>query len=1019
MAKPLPPSPTPSPPVLLSLSPPRRRRRRSARPNPAAPSAGLLAVLAAVVGASTSTAAPAVARTLTSDPACPADPGVADFLCPALHASRSASASASASASIPRLPAPSAAAAIATASSSSSATAAATTLFHLDRETASAPPPQPHRGAEPWPCPRPASSSDFYTHGAARARVPLERPPQSLFQLGWSTKRNRAGRKIRRDADSDSDGDNDADSDDDGDDYDDFYYPLRSRTIPDRYELGVDGRWHKVSFWSSCPRCKSDDIDDSASNSASTSADTGVSADDLEASASISTLTTSSTYSPSATSTESPVYPDGWASGGNDTGVYKVAVIAVASVLLAAAITCAIATTLLWRRRSRAAHAAARRRDLERRRKKKNDSDSGEDESDDEGRGYEYTRETREGAGLRRERNRSRRSLRDAEERDENSAEEKTKAKWARAAARWKAHARWIHRRRRGRSSIVENLMQRDGANTASAAASGVSLAAASALSSKSSARVAPSLANVNATGVVGQPETEVERVETREEGRSSASYRYAPASGDRHNRHTDQASGPDLGRTSSRRPELVASTSRLGNTGDHDDGENGDGARASTHIEYDRPPPAADLDDLGLPIPLPIPVSLDDEAQALGPPAYRSWRRPIRRDVGGNGDGDGGGDVENRARRARRDEKRAVGAAPVYVSAGGLDSQSRDADVLGSDEDGWYDDYGPEDGGEDSGTGRRPVLHVATDDKHMLARLAASASAPPPPLFPASPTGAAINVPSQPPPRLDNHPISLPFSAPSSSAPPFTRSTVPILMPHAPAWHDLEEAFEDSASDAYDTGSDSPGAGPGPSTATAWRASLASRPQSPHAFDPPTSPYPSHGRSSPRTHSPHTRSPRNRLPRVVDSPFPAPPAPVPSSALTYASLPSGGEDGDFAFFPPPSVGYEADEVVGEPSAPPFTPWPETEDVEAVIDVLLGASAPPLFDDEESYAHVHTDSGYSDLEYARPDYEVGANEEGVGDGDGVTAPEPAPPPSMLPATVEQGTDGAANTGSYS
>lgn len=34
------------------------------------------------------------------------------------------------------------------------------------------------------------------------------------------------------------------------------FYNLSRRNIPDRYELGDDGRWHKVVLYSSCPRCK-------------------------------------------------------------------------------------------------------------------------------------------------------------------------------------------------------------------------------------------------------------------------------------------------------------------------------------------------------------------------------------------------------------------------------------------------------------------------------------------------------------------------------------------------------------------------------------------------------------------------------------------------------------------------------------------------------------------------------------------------------------------------------------------
>lgn len=53
-------------------------------------------------------------------------------------------------------------------------------------------------------------------------------------------------------ADNDTDADVWSDTDADGDSLVDLY---TSRTIPDRYELGTDGLWHKVCGWSSCTSC--------------------------------------------------------------------------------------------------------------------------------------------------------------------------------------------------------------------------------------------------------------------------------------------------------------------------------------------------------------------------------------------------------------------------------------------------------------------------------------------------------------------------------------------------------------------------------------------------------------------------------------------------------------------------------------------------------------------------------------------------------------------------------------------
>lgn len=142
-----------------------------------------------------------------------------------------------------------------------------------------------------------------------------------------------------------------------------------------------------------------------------------------------------------------------------------------------------------------------------------------------------------------------------------------------------------------------------------------------------------------------------------------------------------------------------------------------------------------------------------DDDLQQR-PPAYRSrWRGSRSGNISEEGD-DGYNEDDNSRRRARRNEKSASG--------------------LG------YAQYVPGTGGDGSN-----VLHVATDDKRVLARLTEAASAPP--ISPLTPS-----FPSKPLPPLPSMTIDSDH----------THATAPA----APEWED-EVGFYDNL--------DSPGAGP------------------------------------------------------------------------------------------------------------------------------------------------------------------------------------------------------------
>ncbi|EJC98662.1 uncharacterized protein FOMMEDRAFT_161493 [Fomitiporia mediterranea MF3/22] len=745
-----------------------------------------------------------------------------------------------------------------------------------------------------------------------------------------------------------------------------------SRTIPDRYELGNDGRWHKLSVWSSCSLCQCDtqtshDVDDSADNEISATGVTNDAVGDDEQDLSNVSATASST--PTGSSNPSPVVlPVGW-DRRSDSAVYRVPLIVIASLLVAIAVCSAVWFTFFWRRRQRLAKQLAQARDLEKKRRKAEGIESGSEEDMDD--------DSDDGNGRRSSRNRGDAAVYADGERREKKDEGKAKARWARATAQWKAHARWIARRRRGRTGIVDGMRQRD-----DAMASGVSLARSTASSRASSRNEAAAAMRISRDGGEAGRQAELELPPGPEEeeiaGRDPmpgirVRAGDGPMTGNRSGgalrdpEISSEASRMGMGRGSSGQDQLHFRNENqaLGHNEDHRDlGGRGEveAEGEAAVINANQSPSGASRSQL-LPRPrsrigevntVPLPLSrypsrhpletseppwdrdydhpplegdIDDEEQreAMSPPAYR---------VRGIAHVSGVPRTDRRRTRTRlrRDQKSASGLG--YVP------NSEDCAPYSSSEDECDDASGSTISTRDDGTS--PVdtnMHIAVDDKHALARLAEYASAPPP-LSPASPPTTTATSPSS---SSYVHSQQLP----EANAPPET---------------DWFEGYAAAVCDD-DMTADSPGAGPGPSTVFARAAS----PSSSRSGSPSCSQLSgSHAVS---------RSGARSL-------FPAPPQPV-TSCLAYAPADAGlrldhsgfgfnatvtadskdsrllSEDAHMQRYHDFSRGFdfelglgldpdeEVDDVIGGmfgPSAPPFE------------DALADASAPPMFFDEEGGA---------------------------------------------------------------
>lgn len=720
-----------------------------------------------------------------------------------------------------------------------------------------------------------------------------------------------------------------------------------------------------VTYFCPCPNPLAGAFSDSDKQSdphdvSTTSSDIGVDRD----SSSGSTISAADSNTTTTTSAlPSLKYPDNWVRQGGESGIYKVTIIVVMSLFIAAAVCCCIAIAVLWRRRRKRARQMARQRDLEKRRAVE-DSDGEYDEMDEEGGSEAGCCERRLG-GSKEERRRRRKAepvrlaQRDGDVEDDE--EHREKKRWARASARWKSHVRWIRRRRTGNKRILGSMMQRD------AAASSVSVFSPSLHGNDTSVDAGDSLRDSSLARrrpVVGTHSEAHNQPSSSSFSSGSHTARSLMTSGTSTSPidvsavavRTPSPSGQGGGNTQfamrQQRDEQLPPSETDANTRNgarraadlapvNSIDPSGPQAHAVVH-EYDSfpPPPAnprsgarrtvrASVDSActydhpppnSPPLDFTTAQSLsassteatpatgnqnrslgsdqdqsrnsdtenDDDLQQC-PPAYRSrWRGSRSGNISEEGyEGDGYGEDDNSRRRARRNEKSASGSGyALYVPGTGRDGLN--------------------------------VLHVATDDKRVLARLTEAASAPP----------VSPMAPSFPP-------------EPLSALPPTTTDSdhAHATAPAAPEWED-DVAFYDNL--------DSPGAGPSNSQSSFL-------------------PAPPKAVSSSLAFTSLIPPP----PALEASSFAADLA-FSTSGLSISGCVPGGSGGD-AFIPmetrgpsnPPSspspwrpqqfsrYTFAEEELFGAepeagPSAPPFTD-DAGEDTE-----LEEASAPPLFEDEDA-----------------------------------------------------------------
>lgn len=189
----------PSTTASSSSNPPRRRPQ-----HPSAPSPGVLAALAALVGTGTAGALPT-------------ERDVPDFLCPSLLASQAQVTTRDNEIEFAQTntqPTP---------STSCSETTTSSTPSDQAYLQSSSP---YHSPAEPWLV-RADAALDENSISPRYRRLRRRRAKRA------SAQENGGGSKIRRDLPE--------------------HY---ARNIPDRYEQGDDGLWHKVEFYASCSRCQ-------------------------------------------------------------------------------------------------------------------------------------------------------------------------------------------------------------------------------------------------------------------------------------------------------------------------------------------------------------------------------------------------------------------------------------------------------------------------------------------------------------------------------------------------------------------------------------------------------------------------------------------------------------------------------------------------------------------------------------------------------------------------------------------
>ena len=743
-----------------------------------------------------------------------------------------------------------------------------------------------------------------------------------------------------------------------------------------------------VTYFCPCPNPLTDFYSDSDKQSDPHDAEDTASSDlsvDRDSSGG-SSISTADGYSTTSTSNTLPSlkYPDNWVRTDNESSIYKATVIVLMSFFIAAAVCCCIAVAVLWRRRRKRAKQLARKRDLEKSRSM-DVSDDEYNEMDGEG-GSEIGCCDRRAGETKDERRRRRKAelaaARSERGRDEEDDEEtREKKRWARATARWKAHVRWIRRRKTGNKRILDNMMQREAASScvsflpppqvddddeawrsatgrrqsvvgatsdtdrlaSSSSPSSLSVQSGSSVRSRttsaSSASLVPPCATTRrsssppvrgleiAQNVVGQPLDE-------EQSPSDAGPRTRREALTFDTTHIDSTNMSQGSQTNGfRRPSNEFATFPSPPTNPRSGSRRIIRASVDSACTYDRPPPnsppgavtiaahglsaagsttATDSRSLtGARIPSGLDPELDETRNSSSsfddpyqrPPAYRSRWRETR--IGHISEGDDVyeySDDESAQRRARRSEKSASGSGHSgYVShvPGGA--------MFGDDEAGLN------------------ALHVATDDKHALARLTEAASAPPATL---------------PPP-----------SCPSDSFPPLPTedrdSELQATAPTAPNWED-EATFYDNL--------DSPGAGPSchqphqvlssilPAPPKPVSSSLAFPTLSPLATPLPSfSTHDSFDSASSAGAAAISGKPRG----VFGESSSAHPGPSGPPALSTPSRRGMAHFNRFTFAEEELLAGAEPEA--GPSAPPFS------DDDAGIDADFSgeASAPPLFEDDE------------------------------------------------------------------
>ena len=593
--------------------------------------------------------------------------------------------------------------------------------------------------------------------------------------------------------------------------------------------------------------------------------------------------------------------PDGWLDAGAKGKNYKEPIIIVSSLLLTMFIACAIGVAIMWKRRRKAA-----RRLLEDVEKKIRRTQSGEESDEEES-----------GVGPPGGNGRRRRGKVETEESSATLAEGKKEGKRGLKGMKspveaWKTRARWTwlqkkKGRRRPNNTSCESLgTVRDAPASVVDGEEDESSANASGVEARTGPTRRPRPANRHSTDFVlpNEPRRSVESTRTSLSSPSSTS------SARRSTTVTHQTSSATMTSTSS--------SSTTHSSSDPDPSR----IPEPESIPTVQSPAYEECEASAYPIPhheLPCPVS-----ESCGPPAYRSHSHSRSAPLCLGPGSASGSDSRRRTRRAgsrrtidgaeahevrvRVEEKgREIVADPGdYVmdsSEEDIEERVRDAENAGGEEDWEVENMDEMEARMDRGreSMAQVQMHVATDDKRELARLAERASAPT---------------------LHDDSPPALP-SVIASNSDPGRCSSTSIPQPHrqdvsasAPDPEALELNICDSLafSPTHPDDLDSPGAGPGPSSASYTRQAFPLPPPPP-------------SRSQHHTFDLSDLDLEGDFGEMYPYPYGAPPPAFEPSAPPDVSAPEGDPDLDLAASAP-TLDFDFDEppleeVVCAASAPP------------------------------------------------------------------------------------------------